>query len=88
MRQATVTESVYTCVMTIKGKMCADAFVHAGEDFLLVDTEAELRESLAARLERYIIADDVQLEDVSDDFHLLHILPALPPTMPGKRCPT
>ena len=75
MRQASTGASVYTCVMTIKGKMCADAFVHAGEDDLLVDTEPGLREALAARLERYIIADDVQLEDVSDDLHLFHLLP-------------
>ena len=76
MRKASASESVYTCVMTIKGKMCADAFVHAGEDFLLVDTEPELRESLAARLERYIIADDVEMADVTDDWQLFHILPA------------
>lgn len=75
-RKASASESVYTCVMTIKGKMCADAFVHAGEDFLLVDTEPELRESLAARLERYIIADDVEMADVTDDWQLFHILPA------------
>ena len=60
--------------MTIKGKLCADAFVHAGSDFLLVDTEPELRETLAARLERYIIADDVQIEDVTDDVALLHLI--------------
>lgn len=87
MRKVTAEASVYTCVMTIKGKMCADAFVHAGEDDLLVDTEPELREALTVRLERYIIADDVLLEDVSDELHLLHLLPALTPESTGKSTP-
>ena len=73
-RQASAERSVYTGVMTIKGKLCADAFVHGGEDFLLVDAEPELRETLAARLERYIIADDVTLEDVTDSLALLHLI--------------
>ena len=73
-RQVNPERSVYTGVMTIKGKLCADAFVHAKGDFLLVDAEPELRETLAARLERYIIADDVTLEDVTDAFSLLHLI--------------
>ena len=74
MRNASLERSVYTGVMTIKGKLCADAFIHAGGDFLLVDTEPELRETLATRLERYIIADDVRIEDVTDAFALLHLI--------------
>ena len=73
-RNASPERSVYTGVMTIKGKLCADAFIHAGGDFLLVDTEPELRETLATRLERYIIADDVRIEDVTDAFALLHLI--------------
>ncbi len=73
-RQVNAERSVYTGVMTIKGKLCADAFVHAKGDFLLIDAESGLREALAARLERYIIADDVTLEDVTDTFSLLHLI--------------
>ena len=73
-RNATAERSIYTGVMTIKGKLCADAFIHAGSDFLLLDTEGELRETLTARLDRYIIADDVQIEDVSDALGLLHLI--------------
>lgn len=67
------------CVMTAKGKMSADVFISAAEDFLLVDAELELRESLQARLERYIISDDVTLEDVTDDLVFVHFIgPANP----------
>jgi folate-binding protein YgfZ len=68
--------SLYACVMTAKGKMCADVFISSSADFLRIDTEPELRESLAARLERYIIADDCQLTDVTDQTaHYFEILP-------------
>ena len=73
-RQTSAERSVYTGVMTIKGKLCADAFVHGREESLFVDAEPELREALAARLERYMIADDVALEDVTDAFALLHLI--------------
>ena len=75
MRLATAERSVYTGVMTIKGKLCADAFVYAdGDDALLLDAPGELRETLTARLERYIIADDVQIEDVTDSLGLFHLI--------------
>lgn len=73
-RRATGADAVYACVMTIKGKMCGDAFIHGEPDSLLLDAPAELRDSLAARLERYIIADDVTLEDVTDDYTLRHVV--------------
>ena len=73
-RKLTPAASMHACLMTAKGKMCADLFITAAEDHLLVDAEPSLRESLAARLERYIISDDVTLEDVSDSLFLVHIL--------------
>jgi folate-binding protein YgfZ len=64
--------SLYACVTTAKGRMCGDLFITAGPDHLLIDAEASLRESMAARLGRYIVADDVVLEDVTDEVQLLH----------------
>jgi len=60
--------------MTAKGKMCADVFISASDDNILVDAEPSLRESLAARIERYIISDDVTVEDVTDDVALFHLI--------------
>ena len=74
MRRVSDDVSIYTGVMTIKGKLCADAFVHAAGDSLLMDAEPELRDSLLPRLERYVIADDVQIDDATEDFGLLHLL--------------
>ncbi len=76
-RLASNEASIYTCVMTIKGKMCADAFIHTTPDAIWLDAEPIVRESLAVRLEKYIIADDVILEDLSDEIGLLHFFPVL-----------
>ena len=66
--------AIYACALTAKGKLCADLFVTAAKESLFLDAESVLRESLAARLEKYIIADDVTLEDVTDEFGLFHLM--------------
>ncbi len=66
--------AIAACVTTIKGKLDALAYITELDDAYLIDSEAELRESLHARLDRYIIADDCELADVGDDWHLVHVL--------------
>jgi len=73
-RRLTPEAALHACVMTAKGRMSGDVFVRTGPDFLEVDAEAELRDTLPARLERYIIADDVELKDITDTTGMLHIL--------------
>src|SRR6476660_7979321 len=68
--------AIYACALTAKGKLCADLFVAAIEENHYLDAESVLKESLAARLERYIIADDVALEDVTEEFGLFHLIDA------------
>jgi tRNA-modifying protein YgfZ len=63
------------CVTTAKGRLCAEIVISVAEDALYIDAEAVLRESLPARLERYIVADDAVLADVSAEFQLLHFIP-------------
>ena len=69
-----------TCLTTAKGKLCADAVLHATADALILDADATLRGSLGLRLERYIIADDVTLKDVTDDLRLIHLLGDVAPS--------
>jgi folate-binding protein YgfZ len=84
LRKATETQAIHACVLTAKGKINADIFITADGDSFLVDTEAEMREALAGRLERYVIADDVQIEDVTDDFALFHVTREASPTPPDR----
>src|SRR6266700_992659 len=67
-RKATQTTAMEACVLNAKGKMDAHLFVHAAEDSFLLDADPALQSTLQTRLERYIIADDVEIEDVTARF--------------------
>jgi folate-binding protein YgfZ len=73
-RKATKTATVEACVLNAKGKMEAHIFVHADGDAFLIDADPALESILQHRLERYIIADDVQLEDVSTQLSIFHVI--------------
>src|SRR5438067_8561049 len=73
LRKATSASAIQASVLNAKGKVNANVFVSVEGDSFLLDAEPELREELPLRLEKYIIADDVQIEDVSDRFALFHV---------------
>ena len=80
LRNASERNAIEACVLNAKGKMDAHIFVRAFEETFLIDANPRLREKLRARLERYIIADDVEIEDVSERFSLFHVLSHEPPS--------
>jgi folate-binding protein YgfZ len=59
-------ESVYAFFLTAQGRILADARIVCYEDSLLIDTEPETRELLFKHIDHYIIADDVTLEDETE----------------------
>ena len=59
-------DSCYLFFLNAQGRILGDAQVLCFEDSFLIDTEPETRRSLYDHLDRYIIADDVALEDVTD----------------------
>jgi folate-binding protein YgfZ len=73
LRQASAGRSIHACVLTAKGKINAEIFVSVDGDSFLLDSDAEVREALPLRLERYVIADDVMITDVTEEFALLHV---------------
>jgi tRNA-modifying protein YgfZ len=81
-RKATETSTIEACILNAKGKLDAHVFLTADPNAFLLDADAELKESLQPRLERYIIADDVQIEDVSDRFAIFHVLDPRSPELP------
>src|SRR5438270_2786715 len=68
LRKASETSAIEACILNAKGKTDAHIFVCTSEESFWVDAAADLRETLKVRLERYVIADDVQIEDVTDQF--------------------
>ena len=85
LRKASETSAIEACILNAKGKTDAHIYVSASGDSFLVDAAANLRETLKVRLERYVIADDVQIEDVTDQFSLFHALSQHPPTVENGR---
>ncbi|MCS7042201.1 MAG: hypothetical protein N2036_04825 [Bryobacteraceae bacterium] len=59
-------DAVYAFFLNAQGRILADAWIYCGEDHLLIDTEPELRRKVYEHLDRYIIADDVTLEDITE----------------------
>jgi folate-binding protein YgfZ len=66
-------EGCYAALVTAKGRMQSDLHIFALEDELLLDFEPGLGADVAARLEKYIIADDVQIVDAAPHYGLLSI---------------
>jgi folate-binding protein YgfZ len=83
-RKANPHLSMAACVLNAKGKLDAFVFIGAEAEALWLDAEAELRATLAPRLERYVIADDVTIEEVTEDFALFHVTGESPPALPNE----
>ena len=84
-RKASPDATQESCVLNSKGHLDAHIFLFAIPNEIWIDTEAELREQLQGRLERYIIADDVLVEDASEGFALFHVLAEPRPEGAGAR---
>lgn len=59
-------QGVYVFFLNAQGRVLADAVLLCREDSLLLSVEAETREKVYGHIDRYIIADDVALEDVTE----------------------
>ena len=66
-------EGCYAAVTNAKGKMESDLNIYRLDDELLLDFEPGLTTKILQRLEKYIVADDVQIVDASPHYSLLSI---------------
>ena len=57
---------VYAFMLNAQGRIQADLYVFQRGDSLLVDTERGQRDKVLQLFDRYIIADDVEITDISD----------------------
>ena len=64
-QQLTPGTGCYAFFLSAQGRILADANILCRPDHFLVDTEPETREKLYQHLDKFIIADDVTLEDVT-----------------------
>ena len=68
-----VGQGCYAAVVNAKGKLESDVYIYCLEDALLLDFEPGLTERITQRFEKYIIADDVQIEDASAKYALMSV---------------
>ena len=61
-----VGEGNYATILTNRGKIIADMNVYVFEDFIGIETNAETTSSLYQELDKYLIADDVAIEDFTE----------------------
>ncbi len=66
-------EGCYAALVTAKGKMQSDLNIYCLEEELLLDFEPGLTEGVSQRLEKYVIADDVQVVNVAPHYGLLSV---------------
>jgi folate-binding protein YgfZ len=66
-------EGCYSAITTAKGKMESDLNIFTLADELLLDFEPGLTEKISARLEKFIVADDVQIVDAALHYGLLSV---------------
>lgn len=66
-------EGCYAAITTAKGKMESDVNIFCLADELLLDFEPGLTEKITARLDKFIVADDVQIVDAAPHYGLLSV---------------
>jgi folate-binding protein YgfZ len=84
-RKASPEATQESCVLNGKGHLDAHVFLFATSNDIWIDSDQEMREQLQTRLERYVIADDVTIEDVTDQFPLFYVLGESEPKMAGAK---
>ena len=65
---------ISSAVLNAKGQLDAVCHVRMVDDAYLLDAPGDLGEALMMRLERYLIADEVELSPVTDTWHLTHLV--------------
>ncbi len=87
-----VGRACYTALLTVKGKMIADARVLNRPDALLLDTEPGRTAAVAEYLNHHIISEDVEVVDATGSFAVLSLVgpraPQAAAVIAGRPVPT
>jgi tRNA-modifying protein YgfZ len=73
-RAASTKHALATCVTNAKGKLQGVGFIRQIENGYMIDCPIEIREAMMERLDKYLIADDAELVDVTDETRLYHCI--------------
>ncbi|MDA7519326.1 NAD(P)-binding domain-containing protein [Akkermansiaceae bacterium] len=67
-------DTISACLLDAKGGLECFVYLRKMAESYIIDAPISEREILMARLDKYLIADDVTLTDVSDELHISHSL--------------
>lgn len=71
-------EALPACILTAKGKLSAPLLIRRSGDDLMVEADPSLEEALLARLDRYIVADEVTLAvEPPETQEIIHLFGAM-----------
>ena len=77
-------DSCYAFLLTPQGRIVGDLQILCRADDFLLDTEPELREKVRLHILKYKVADQIELEDVTDSTAAIGVEgPAAPPPLEG-----
>lgn len=68
-----VGQGCYGALINAKGRLQSDLFIYKLREELLLDFEPGLTQTVLDRLEKYVIAEEAQLVDVSEPYGLLSV---------------
>lgn len=66
-------QALPACVTDHRGKLQFRVWLHTRDEAIFVEAPEGTHEQLEARLTRYLIADEVEVEDLSDQWQLHHL---------------
>lgn len=72
-----------SCLTDAKGRLQFRVWIHSRADSIIIEAPADHADALEARLTRYLIADDVEVENLSGRWQLHHLMPFDGPTPAG-----
>jgi len=67
----------HACLLDTTGHILADLHIHARPDVLLVETDPVCLEVLSATLSKFLIMEDVQIADASDQWAIISVFGVL-----------
>ncbi|MGH7828664.1 MAG: hypothetical protein ACREP8_00670, partial [Candidatus Binatia bacterium] len=66
-------KGIYAAVLDLHGKILADIRIFCTEDSFLVDLWEPLKERILAHLNRYLVADEVEITDVTGEYGMISL---------------
>ncbi|MBI4526231.1 MAG: aminomethyl transferase family protein [Deltaproteobacteria bacterium] len=66
-------QGVYAAILDIQGKVLADTRIFSASDYFLLDLREPLKDKIVSHLNRYLIADEVEIADLTGEYGIVSL---------------